>query len=225
MSKVKEKKVVDVIMIDNIHKLPLHIFKDCVIRQDFIGLCLQGIPTVDDFFKAWDKIYYDYLDAIGGKEFKSETEKIARWSLKQSKLFRFEQLLRIIDVGTTNIEILDEEDAIRLYDMLFSFGYDVVKKPFSIENLREAIKQSLPYFKLEKTRIEIEIAEEQDGVKSENVPYTDEYFTGLEAELSVCFQMEINDHQITLGKFCTYLNKYRNKIEQLENKKLQDAFN
>ncbi len=218
MTRIKSKppKAAPTLMHDNIHKLPLSVFIDCVVRQDFAGLYISGeVPTVDDFYKSWDKIYYDYLDAIGGDEFKSETEKLSEWVLKQSRLVRFEQLAIMAEKVPCET----------LYKMIFDFGYDIPKKEYNEENLKAAMQQALPQFKLDKTRIEIELAEQKDGVKAETVPYSDEYFLELIIEIGTTFKMDLNEQNLTLGKFCSYLNKYRKHRALIEKELLKNAFN
>jgi hypothetical protein len=196
----------EVILVSSISKLKLSSFIDAIIDNDFSGLIIQGQPNEEQIAACFENIYLQYIEAAGGKDLVDDLEGMAIQGSKQSMLKRMESLLKCIEM----------EPCEELYNMLLNdFNYEVEQLPYSEENLANAVRSVMPFYRLDKTRLEIEMAEQNNEPK-EAIKYTREYFNAWLIEISTAFKLNILEHEIAVNGFCGWMNKYNVYRKQLE---------
>lgn len=205
--KIFGRKTVPVQLITSIAKLPLSSFIAALVHEDFTGLIVTGIPSDNEILTAWNELYTQYLEALGGKELSNDVEHSAYMAMRQSKVTRMASLIKTIELFPCE----------NLYNLLFSeFNYyQGEMPPYSEENLKEVVAQIKPFYLLDKTKIDIEIAEQEEQPKEE-IKYTEEYFTSTIIDISAGLKVAINENELSTAAYCAWFNKYKKYIELLE---------
>jgi hypothetical protein len=55
-------------LLHRINDVPLSVFIDCICDNDYKGLIISGKPTNEEIATAFEAIYEQYIEAVGGKD-------------------------------------------------------------------------------------------------------------------------------------------------------------
>lgn len=191
----------------SIHKLPLHIFIDCLVSQHYYLLVIEGKATIQEMEQAFESLYMQYVESAGGKEAVRQMVNASRTALIKFRVDTFELL-----VNTIKIEPSEE-----LYNLFLQYPqYNPILKDYSLEAIEYTIGQMLPHWKSERIDLmnELDYIELQKKDKEQTTShYSYEYFNSILAELESVFKTATISDEMTVGKFCTWLNKYKEHVK------------
>ena len=189
----------------SIHELPLRIFIACLVANDYKKLIIEGDVSEDELYEAFEVLYLQYVESAGGKDALKKVASTSKLALMKFRVDTFQML-----VDTIKIEPSEE-----LYK-LFSFypQYNPIIKDYSLENIEYTIGQMLPHWKSER----IDLMNELDHIKLQDkdqavTHYSYEYFNSILAELESVFKTPTINEEMNVGKFCTWLNKYKEHVK------------
>ena len=191
----------------SIHKLPLHIFIDCLVSQQYYQLVIEGKATIQEMEQAFESLYMQYVESAGGKEAVNQMVNTARTALIKFRVETFELL-----VNTIKLE--PSEDLYKLFEQYPQ--YNPILKEYSLEAIDYTIGQMIPHWKSERIDLMneldyIELQKKEKGQKTSHYSY--EYFNSILAELESVFKTATISDEMTVGKFCTWLNKYKEHVK------------
>ena len=206
----KEPKTVEIVvpvkMYRTVHELPLTVFIDCYCDGDYTGLAISGSPTHEELVEVWDDLNKQYTEIIGGESVKNRLRSVKDYYKLSTKLQLAEILLTTLD------RVQNEE----LYNQLFTFGYNIPKKPFSPENLSKTIKMFIGYYKLDKVRA----VNQEESVKAksgDDKKASRNDFTKTLNSISIAFKMpSLQIDKLTTAQYCNYVVQYRDYCEEVK---------
>lgn len=194
----------------SIHKLPLSVWKDCLVNQDLQGLVIEGQPTHLELMDAFESLYHQYVEAAGGNDASNQLHKTARFKARESRVKLFELLCDAVRF----------QPSLGLFELFHHFPlYQPLELEYSAENIERQINAMNPYYKDDLIRYMNELdtmkLNSEDGKPTH---YTYEYFDKVLTEVETAFKMSIPE-TITVGKYCVWINKYKAYIKTLESQK------
>lgn len=203
----------DTKLLHRINDVPLSIFIDCLCDNDYKGLILQGNPTNDELAAAFEAIYEQYIEAVGGKDLLRHIRQIKEIAISQNRVVSAECIIETFKLYPTE----------GLYEQLYKFGYKLPKKPYNYANVNDVLRIFVANYKydvrkLEKLILEFESVNKSDGEKSSG--YTREYFIGSLVDMSEAFKFNISEKDLSLLQYCIYINRYKEYCDA-QLKKLQ----
>jgi hypothetical protein len=190
----------------------LTIFIDCLIDKDYTKLIIEGNATNEELEECFSSLYMQYVEAAGGREAIKKLESTQTVALMQMRVKMFEYLIGIIKVKATK----------ELFDYLYTFHtYYPIVLEFSEENTAKVVNSMIPYWKSETIDLmnELERYKVQNGDAPE-VQYTYDYFNSMIVEMESSINMKSDDN-MTVGKFCSWLNKYKAYVKSMESQQLK----
>ncbi len=197
------------VLYTSIHKLKLGIFIDCLIDEDYSGLIISGEPDEPEILSAWENIYQQYVDALGGPEHSRQVNLIKTITALQIKLEMINssvKVLRSLYVPYFENVLIKTRMLLRKLDVSKPEAYDdlldsalVRSRGISIDvKLNEMVLQSL------------QLKNQEKGMKP-----TREYFSNILLNLSDYCRYEITE-EISVYKFCERINRYLKYAQSLK---------
>lgn len=191
-----------------IDKLPLSRFIDCVVDQNYYALVISGEPTLSELKLAFNDIHQQYSDMIGDAEYKHYTS----------------VLRELIKINCTIAQVEECINALRLfpYVPLFdalnsllktSFQFDYANRDEYFNLLDRCYKRSRGIViqrDLTQARFDA-IQEKMKGNGDKKV--TRAYFIDWLILLGNHVQMTITD-QVTVYEFCERIRQYNRFVER-----------
>lgn len=101
-------------------QLPLDIFIECLVDNNYSRLSIKGNPTDKDLSKAWDAIYVEYLELNQGNETIYSIRLQAEIGLLSDEIHRVEEIIFLISPPMLPLCGGREQE---LVDMLRYYGY------------------------------------------------------------------------------------------------------
>lgn len=209
----KKEKVCTSRLYRSIHKLPLHIFIDCLVAQEYSKLIIEGKASHEEVMSQFEALYSEYVELIGGASTLSK--------IKDTKyIFNMQTRCTLFDLL---VKALNDNPSEELFNLLYTFTkYHPPKKEYSLENVALVVKAMIPHYKSET----IDLMNELDAIKLKNPEgeqkqhYTYEYFTSIIAELESAFKLSIGE-DISVGKFCIWVVKYKAYVKSINEQKIK----
>ena len=203
----------DTKLLHRISDVPLAVFIDCICDNNFDGLIILGKPTSDELATAFEAIYEQYIEAVGGKDLLRHIRQIKEIAIAQNRVVSAECIIETFKLYPTE----------GLYEQLYKFGYKLPKKPYNYANVNEVLRifvanYKYDFRKLEKLILEFESVNKSDGEKSSG--YTREYFIGSLVDMSEAFKFNISEKDLSVLQYCIYINRYKSYCDA-QLKKLQ----
>lgn len=190
----------------SIHELPLSLFIDCFCDGKFDSLIINGQPTELELNEVWADILQQYTELIGGSDVRSKIHNIKQIARLESKLLRIESLLRIVQLRPSK----------DLFEQLYSFGYSLPKKEYSIENLHAIVTIFIGYFKKERTKYKLLTAGFTEAKTEVSKTDRNDFSKNL-GRVSIAFKMPpISINNITTAQYCNYMMEYADYCDNLE---------
>lgn len=191
----------------SIHKLPLHIFIDCLVAKEYEKLILEGNPSLEELQAQFEALYLEYVELIGGQATVRKIEDTKRVMNMQTRIKMFELLIAALKANPCE----------ELFVLLYSFHkYMPIQKDYSVENAVLVVNSMIPHYKSET----IDLMNELDSIKLANPEgnkeqhYTYEYFTSILTEIESAFKLSIGE-EISVGKFCVWVTKYKAYVKAI----------
>ena len=189
-------------LLHRINDVPLSVFIDCICDNDYKGLIISGNPTNEEIATAFEAIYEQYIEAVGGKDLLRHIRQIKEIAISQNRVVSAECIIETFKLYPTE----------GLYEQLYKFGYNLPKKPYNYSNVNEVLRifvanYKYDFRKLEKLILEFESVNKSDGEKSSG--YTREYFIGSLVDMSEAFKFNISEKDLSLLQYCIYINRYK----------------
>jgi hypothetical protein len=189
----------------SINKLPLSIFIDCLVDNEFNKLIIEGEATNEQLQQAWEKVMEEYGNAVAPNEVSNKLQDVKTLARKEYQIKRIELVL----------DLLDKFPCEKIYNMLFTFGYTLPKLKYSNENVNKVVSILLGYFRRDITDYQIlakkieEKAQEQPKNK-----YTRQYFDDVLSSICTALKLpSLSIETMTLGAYCAYLRRYNTFIK------------
>lgn len=200
-------------LLHRISDVPLPVFIDCICDNNYDGLIISGKPTSDELATAFEAIYEQYIEAVGGKDLLRHIRQIKEIAIAQNRVVSAECIIETFKLYPTE----------GLYEQLYKFGYKLPKKPYNYANVNEVLRifvanYKYDFRKLEKLILEFESVNKSDGEKSSG--YTREYFIGSLVDMSEAFKFNISEKDLSVLQYCIYINRYKSYCDA-QLKKLQ----
>lgn len=194
----------------SIHRLPLPIFIDCLVGKEYERLVIEGQATEIELQECFDDLYTQYIEASGGKDVERGMEQICEFKLRGSLLVGFESLLKALQIAPTE----------ELFNQLYEYHQFLpVRKEYSVDGINAVVRSMMPHYKRTKFLYDREIEFKNATAPTKKITaYSYEYFASMLAEISTAFTMNI-DENISVGMFCAYIVKYKNKAKIMEQQK------
>lgn len=195
----------------SIHKLPLSIWKDCLVAHELDKLIIEGNPTALEIMDAFESLYHEYVEAAGGHEAVTQLHKSARFKARESRVKLFELLRDAIRIEPTQ----------GLFELFRTFPlYQPLEIDYTPENVERQIKSMEAYYNDDLIRYmnELDQMRVNDPEQGKPTHYTYEYFNQVETAIETAFKINILE-TITVGKYCVWLNNYKAHIKHLESQK------
>lgn len=193
----------------SIHKLPLHIFIDCIVGKDLSKLIIEGNPSQDELEQCFEALYMDYVELAGGKDATSKLVKAHHISSIQLRVKMFEMLTQALLVNPSK----------EMFELLQQFTqYYPPQKEYSLEQVEVSINKMMPHYKSEKISLMLELDAMKLGNENKEqkeTHYTYEYFASVLAELESVFKTPSINENMSVGKFCIWINKYKEYVKQV----------
>jgi hypothetical protein len=209
MSKPKAITTTNVLKLyQSIYKLPLVIFKDCIVTGDLSGLVISGIPTEIELLECFEKLHIEFVTAAGGKTLANKMYNSARVAELQFRTTMFRQL-------KTALELYPIE---KNFDLLYTFPtYNPIKLEYSEENVPKVITSMIPMYKHEQILLanELGVIKEKENI-GEQVAYSYEYFASLLAQIQISLKTPLVESNMSAGDLAAFINKYREHITAME---------
>ena len=193
-----------------IDKCALIDFIAALVDQDYTGKVFDPYDTPEEKIKAFESLYEQFNEAIGGKELVAQIKQLKQLAYLQNKVQRAEALLDVIIICPAR----------GIYEQLFSFGYNLPKKEYTYENINSVVRIFVAKYKRDKTDLDRLIFEYESSHKSgkagKSSGYTWEYFQDSVIEISTSFQVHLKINELTVSEYCGYMKKYKSHIEMLQ---------
>ena len=192
----------------SIHNLPMPVFIDCLTTKDLSGLVLSGRPTGQQMEDAWAGIMSQYSEQIARREVEMALKDLRYLAVKEYRIGVIELLLQLLNSRPNEM----------LFEQLYTFGYPLPRKTYTAENFAAVLKVFVGHFRLERTQYKL--AEEQSTIgKKEQI--TSQYDWGYfeDAISAICLTMKmplISLHDLTVGQYCAYVNRYADYLRTLK---------
>jgi len=185
------------------------VFIDCLTTKDLSGLVLSGRPTSQQIEDAWAGIMSQYSEQIARREVEMALKDLRYMATKEYRLRTIEMLLEILKTRPNEM----------LYEQLYTFGYPLPRKPYTPENFAAVLKVFVGHFRLERTQYKL--AEEQSTIGKKEQQAKSKYDWGYfeDAISAICLTMKmplISLHDITVGQYCAYVNRYTDYLRTLK---------
>ncbi len=199
---VKTEKILKPIKAEiyqSIHKLPLAIFIDIVVDNDYSGLVISGTPEPGELEDAWINIHEQYCEAIGNG---SATNYLEREVLKLSiTLF----------VGSEAISLLRKyyvpAIAQKLSNAIAFFEKLDPTKPDEYDKILNRYETRLRSVKMRLAIAQTNLDAIQAKEKGKTIHVDRQYFTRVLVALSDIAGYEIDESKITVAKFCERIKR------------------
>jgi len=81
----------------SINKLPLSIFIDCLVDNEFNKLIIEGKATNEQLQQAWEKIMEEYGNAVAPNEVSNKLQDVKTLARKEYQIKRIELVLDLLD--------------------------------------------------------------------------------------------------------------------------------
>ena len=189
----------------------MSIFIDCLVNNELEKLIIEGTPTEKELSDCFDSLYMQYTEEAGGLQAKKKLMKTRQLTQLQNRVKMFGLLIEVINILPTKEN----------FEFLYSFNeYLPERMEFSEDNLKKVINSMIPHWKSEY----VDLMNELDKIKLSNPSgkeshYTYEYFASTITEMESVFKTVIPEN-ITVGKYCSWIAKYKAYARRLEIEKL-----
>lgn len=208
-------------LISSIHKLPLEIFIDCLVDEDYAGLIVEGEPTAEEIKEVWDNILLEFNDAIssdGQGQFVGFTKQYYQTKLRYDKANNYIELLNYYYTHEKIVVAKWIRELNRLIDLKYVFDRE---KPELFEKYLRSCssRNKTTLVKMELVRIQLEQLAVIQGNKPEIKPDRS-YFTQVMINLKEHGGREI-PYTISTFEFCVLVNRYSQYVKQVEAQKVK----
>lgn len=206
-------------LISSIHKLPLEIFIDCLVDEDYARLIVEGEPTAEEIKEAWNNLLFEYNDAIGGdgqSNFVGFTKQYHHAKLKHDKAVAYIELLNYYYTNEKVIVPKWVNDLNRIVDLRTQFTNENASEfPAYLKKCFSRNKSNL--VKMELVKIQLEQLQSVQATKKEVKPDRG-YFTRVMINLKNYCNREIPT-SISTYEFCVLVNNYTEYVKKMESQK------
>lgn len=191
----------------NIHKLPLSVFIDCLVDNDYEKLIIEGEATHVELFNHFETLYMQYIEAAGGKDAVNKLYKTGRLVTLRMQTGLFAQVQ----------EALKQYPTEEMFMLLYDFPqYNPPLMDYSVGNIEKVLKPMIAEWKSDLVDLaNLEAAQPKEETKDDNPGYSHTYFmtaiTGIEHALKVYIP-----ENITVGKFCSWVVRYKEYVRAIE---------
>ena len=189
----------------NTHELPLLVFIDIIENDDITKLIIEGVVEDSVLLETWEAIIQDYSNTISGKQAKFSVKQMTRLAVMDNKLSFIEATL----------EILNEVYHDSLFNLLYSFKYDIPTLPPSKENLAKIVPIFKGFYMDERIRYDNEAHEvNKDKGKQTKSKIDRTFFDEMVVAIQFQLKVQINIKELSTKQFAIWVNTYRSFIEK-----------
>ena len=187
--------------------LPLHKFITCLVDKDLSPLIISGTPTKNQLLEAWQIIYDEFSDAIGGGENKTYLSLLKDITKLDNKLKFVESIVNIL---STPYRDESANDIILVLNKICNTKF----KFNDPAELQRCIDRSMS-IKIQLELKMMQLKEMQGKMEGENKKPTREQFLDTLIELSDHVKYEVTD-KISVFDFFSRIKRYNKYCEHLE---------
>lgn len=189
----------------DLKELPLYKFIKCYCYKEYKELIIQGEPSEEIISDNWQKLLQDYIELIGGDEYKDSVSMVDNINDSTLRVTRIESLLEVINVAPSE----------GLFEALYTFGYELPKLPYTEANIERLSRLVVANMKRDVSNIMLwkQIIEEKNPTNENKI--TDEVFYTTLVDLSESFGVLLDEKTISVYTYVMYIKKYRKKLERM----------
>jgi len=189
-----------------ITKLPLSNFIDCLVDNDLSALIISGVPSERELQEAWTEIYEQYVEAIGDNESRMHLQLLKEITILDNKLKIIQLLVYILSTPYR------DESSKELIALLNRLCVTNLKFDSDAE-LQRAVNRS----KSIKIKMDLKIAQLDDMQKKmsdKSQKPSREHFYSILITLSDHAKFDISDN-ISVFEFCQRMSRFNIYYEKL----------
>jgi hypothetical protein len=196
----------------DLKELTLDRFIECYCNDNLSKLVKFGEPTAEELQEAWDEIFTQYIEIIGGEEVQDKLKLIRDMNFLSMKVERIGALLDVLSVAPTE----------GLFEQLFAFGYNLPKMPYNEDSIKALSKIITAHMKRDVVEVQI-LSDRLKKETGEQKRQTESDFYALIVEISDMFKVVLKESETSVMAFAMYINKYKQKAEAINRKNKQHS--
>lgn len=185
---------------------------DIVCNEDYKKLIIEGEVSDEVLKDAWDALYLQYIEIVGGEDVQERIKLIKEITLLSCKIERAEALMEVLQIAPNEA----------LFDQLYMLGYSLPSMPFNENSMKVLFKRLTAEMKREVVLIH-NMSERLEKEAGDAKKMTEQDFYNLIVEISDCFKVVLKESETSVMAFATYLAKYKKRAEDLQRKQVRDA--
>ena len=192
----------------DLKSLPLNVFIEVSCNENLKALIKAGEDApIEALQTRWEELFTAYIEIIGGEEVQDKLKLVATMNELSFKVERIGALLDVLSVAPTE----------GLYEQLYTFGYSLPRMDFSEASIKALGKIITGYMKRDVVEVQI-LSERLKKETGEVKKQTEADFYALIVEISDMFKITLNEKETSTMAFAMYVNKYKQRAEQIMRK-------
>ena len=189
-------------MYRHIKKLKLDKFITAYCDKDLSVLIIEGNPPQEELDKAWEQLYEQYIEAIGGNTITTRLKKVKKYLILSNKIYRASILMGLVEVAQAHDLIIKE---------LKTFGYQLAIP--TAKNLHQVLKQFQGFLKLDIVRLDMLKKElESKGEETNSEPQIADFYDTI-FDIAEGIKVMIEPSNISVLQYCRTVVKYQKYVE------------
>lgn len=187
------------------NETPLAVFIECVIDHNYQSLVKSGTATEEQISEAWQLIYSEYSDLVGGETYKLLLNLSREIGYLETKLLSIGLCLKVMTFRPDPVCIRTLES--------YGYRYDWTSKDKYMDNIAEiANKTAGIQLSIERKRRELEKKSSTVGSKQ----VTRQTFETMIAAISKHMGFRIDPKEVTVSEFVSYRKNFEGEIEAMK---------
>ena len=195
----------------DLKELTLDRFIDAYCNNNLQAIVSHGTPPQEVLQSAWEEVQTKYVEIVGGDDYRDKVTLVNQINALCWKLERLEALIEVLGVCPSE----------GLYEQLYTFDYSLPELPYNEPNLDKLCRLVTAQMKRDVVQVQILTERIKKETPQEQKKTTEADFYNMLVEISDAFKVVLNEKQTSVMAFAMYINKYKQKAEQIQQQQLK----